>query len=110
MSKTDDHKFATLTFHTVDGEKHEFKLKKREYRTRRQSKDIEKWVKENPTVDSQDLLIHIVSMEDEETAKILEDGDIENIEYDQMLKDFSAASEAAEVDDPEGESSASSTS
>ena len=107
---SEDHKYVTLSFSTVDGEQHTVALKKREYRTRRQMKDINQWVKKHPTSDGQDLLIFIVGMEDKAIAKILEDGDVENREYDRMLAEFAKASDADEVDNPEGESSASSAS
>lgn len=107
---SDDHKYITLSFSTTDGEKHSVSLKKREYRTRRQMKDINNWVKKHRDSDGHDLLIYIVGMADKDVAKILEDGDVELAEYDRMLAEFSQASDAAEVDDPEGESSASSAS
>jgi|SRR5690606_10162767 len=104
---SDDHKYVTLKFATTDGTEYSVNLKKREYRTRRQMKDINKWAEKNRTADGHDLLIYVVSMEDENVAKVLEDGDVEMAEYDRLLKEFSAASEATEVDDPEGESAAS---
>ena len=107
---TDDHKYVTLSFSTTDGEEHSVSLKRREYRTRRQMKDINNWVKKHRDSDGHDLLIYIVGMADKNIAKILEDGDVELAEYDRMLKEFSDASDADEVDNPEGESSASSAS
>lgn len=107
---SEDHKYVTLSFATTDGEKHSVSLKKREYRTRRQMKDINQWVKKNRDSDGHDLLIYIVGIEDKNVAKILEEGDVELAEYDRMLAEFSNASDAAEVDDPQGESSASSAS
>ena len=107
---SEDHKYVTLSFSTTDGEKHSVSLKKREYRTRRQMKDINQWVKKNRDSDGHDLLIYIVGMEDKDVAKILEEGDVELAEYDRMLSEFSNASDAAEVDDETGESSASSAS
>ena len=107
---SDDHKYVTLSFSTTDGEKHSVLLKKREYRTRRQMKDINQWVKKNRNSDGHDLLIYIIGMADPEVAQVLEEGDVELGEYDRLLKEFSDASDAAEVDNPEGESSASSAS
>lgn len=107
---SDDHKSVTLRFNTTDGAEHSVSLKKREYRTRRQMKDINRWVQKNRDSDGHDLLIYIVGMADKDVAKVLEEGDVEMGEYDRLLKEFSQASDAAEVDDPEGESSASSAS
>lgn len=107
---SDGHKYVTLSFSTTDGEEHSVLLKKREYRTRRQMKDINQWVKKNRNSDGHDLLIYIIGMADPEVAQVLEEGDVELGEYDRLLKEFSDASDAAEVDNPEGESSASSAS